>query len=1071
VTPIEEEAASQVQSEKDAFRQLVLTALTDQRAGQADRALAVARRAEKIAPQLLQPIDLQLSEAHNLLGVVFFQSSYFRSALDAYKRALAMLDGIEAGKAKDSLLASLNNNLGQVYERLGELDRARTHLETAVALLKAIADETKTLGFALDNLASVRGQLGNLTEAEAMHQEALIVFRRLGGPFDPDIATALGNLSRIFSARRDYAKAEAHKLRAIDAHQRTSGLTSGETLTEVAGLIDIYWKAGDEQRADVLLNHLLLLGGTSPSPAQRNLAEMLRQLLKTAFYGFRLDIAQRIGVRAIELLEATEGPNAPETLDAVFELATIYRAVGNRQRAETVYLRARSGYEERQMPDKAVAVTINLAKLYRDAGAYALAAQVLGAALEYLRGATIRDSQEIANTLGNLGLVHFEAGKYKEADAVFMEALSEIQGDPEKRTIDRPWILHNRAMLKYHLEEYPLAVELFQEAKHLWMDQHGPDHPFVATTAANLALVYWAINADDLALSSFREADTLRDHDMQRVLAVGSEKDRADYARELQADLHKVVSFCLDTHARSREVSRFAAQLLLRRKGRVLDAIAHTLFRVREGASPEDRDLLARLQIIREDITALMAPVLVAGLRTEEGQRLRQLRTEEEKVEAALSYRGALYRPDVGPVTLDQVQSQLEEGYSLIEILRYNEFTPKRTGKWECWKEARYTAMVLCPSGDPQWFDLGPAAAIDVKCDLWRRLLCNPGSDIAALNALGTELYGLLIKPMCQAIKEARRLLVSPDGKINLIPFGALHVSGDGLLGDKIGVSYMSSGRELLRSSDGEPQARGIVVIAAPDFDYDAQESASSTAADALQSEGNFGPLLGTEEEADDIDRMLENVTIITGSDATTQRVRELSHPAILHIATHGVFSDIRDEETWRRSDLLKIGETIAAVETISRSEIANPMFSSGLAFAGANHAGRGILTAQEIATLDLRGTVLTVLSACDTGMGSVKAGEEFAGLRRALAIAGAQTQVTSLWKAHDEATRFLVREYYRKLASGSTRAEALELAQTELVEAHPEWKHPAYWAAFISSGAYDAVGDGLKLRLAIREY
>jgi CHAT domain-containing protein/Tfp pilus assembly protein PilF len=1010
-------------------------------------------------------VDLELAEAHNLLGAIFFRASYFQKALDAYQRALAMLQEIEAGNAKDTLLASLNNNLGQAYQGLGEQERAQAHLETAVAMDKAMAQETKALGFALDNLGSVRAQRGELSEAEALHQEALAVFRRLGGPFDPDIATALGNLSRIYSARRNYVKAEAYKLRALDAHQRTSGLTSGATLLEIAGLVQIYWKTGDEPRADLLLNYLLSLGSASPSPAHRDLAEKLRQLLKTAFYDFRLDLAERLGVRAIELLEATEGPNAPETLDAIHEVANVYRAVGNRESAERAYHRARSGYEARQMPDKAVAVSIDLSKLYREAGAYDLAARLLDAALKYLQGTSTRDSQQIASVLGNLALTHFEAGSYQEADAAFAEALSEIDRDPNQHVIDRPWIFHNRALLKYHLEDYRSALDLFREGKQLWTDQHGPDHPFVATTAANLALVHWAMSSDDLALASFQEAEALRDHDMQRVLSVGSEKKRADYARELQADLHKVVSFCLSTHSRTPGVAGVAAQMLLRRKGRVLDAIAHTLIRVREGASSEDQDLIARLQIIREDITTLMAPLLVTGRPIDERQRLRQLRAEEEKVEAALSYRGALYRPGMDPVTLKQVQQQLEADHVLVELLRFNEFAPKRTSKWESWKGERYAAMVLHSSGDPQWFDLGPASAIDVQCDEWRRWLCDPDSDIAALNEAGAKLYALLIEPIYKAIQEAHRLLVSPDGKLNLIPFGALFIPDGGFLKDRVGISYLSSGRELLRSTDDERQERHVVVIAAPDFDFDTRESVSSPVTDTLRKEGKFEPLPETEEEAEAIDCLIENVTIIKGCNATTQSVRKLSRPAILHIASHGIFSEIREEKTRQRSDLMIIGGTIAIVESILRSAVANPMFNSGLVVAGANHSGRGILTAQEIAGLDLRGTALTVLSACDTGLGSVKVGEEFAGLRRALAIAGSRTQVTSLWKTDDKATRFLMTEYYTQIGNGIPRAQALELAQTRFVEANPWWKHPAYWAAFISIGDYGAMGDRLTLR------
>ena len=576
--------------------------------------------------------------------------------------------------------------------------------------------------------------------------------------------------------------------------------------------------------------------------------------------------------------------------------------------------------------------------------------------------------------------------------------------------------------------------------------------------------MHWAAGSKDLSLSFFSEAEALRNHEMQRVLAVGSEKERAACARELQSDLDKVVSYCLASDGWPSRVAAFAAQLLLRRKGCVLDAIAHTMTHVREGARAEDQILIARLQVVREEIASLLAPVLVSRRPTDEGDRLRRLRAEEEQLEASLSYRGALYRPVIDTVTLKQVQERLEPHDALVELLRFDEFDPKRTGKKGPWKDARYAAMVLRRSGDPQWINLGPAAPIEVQTDRWRSMLRNVNSDIRELQALGAELYGVLVEPLHAAIQGARRLLISPHGRLALIPFGALRSAGDRYLKEQFRVSYLSTGRDLVRSTGDEPQARGIIVVAAPDFEFDTADPISPAGAQ-LSEGGEFEPLPETKKEANEISRLFEDVMVISGRDATSQRLREVSRPIILHVATHGIFCELRNEEIRRRSDLMSIGEVFAIVESVSRSEMANPMFGSGLVLAGANHPGQGVLSAQEIAGLDLRGTALAVLSACETGLGTVKAGEEFAGLRRALAIAGSQTQVTSLWRVDDAATCSLMAEYYQLLSAGEGRADALEFAQARLVEAHPEWRHPAYWAAFISAGAYDAIANPISLR------
>ncbi|MFN2493166.1 MAG: CHAT domain-containing protein [Pyrinomonadaceae bacterium] len=130
----------------------------------------------------------------------------------------------------------------------------------------------------------------------------------------------------------------------------------------------------------------------------------------------------------------------------------------------------------------------------------------------------------------------------------------------------------------------------------------------------------------------------------------------------------------------------------------------------------------------------------------------------------------------------------------------------------------------------------------------------------------------------------------------------------------------------------------------------------------------------------------------------------------------------------------------------------------SGLAFAGANNRrniatdDNGILTAYEAAGLDLWGTKLVVLSACDTGVGEVKVGEGVYGLRRAIVIAGAEGQITSLWQVDDAATRDLMVDYYTRLQKGEGRGEALRNGQLSMLKS-PNRNHPYYWASFIQLG------------------
>src|SRR5258706_16478368 len=176
------------------------------------------------------------------------------------------------------------------------------------------------------------------------------------------------------------------------------------------------------------------------------------------------------------------------------------------------------------------------------------------------------------------------------------------------------------------------------------------------------------------------------------------------------------------------------------------------------------------------------------------------------------------------------------------------------------------------------------------------------------------------------------------------------------------------------------------------------------------------------------------------GAAATESAIKQATAPRILHLATHGFFLSGNSTPTGERGSL------------------ENPLLRSGLALAGANlrNGGKddGILTALEASGLNLWGTKLVVLSACDTGVGEIRNGEGVYGLRRAFVLAGAESLVMSLWPVSDYTTRQLMSHYYQNLKQGVGRGDALRLVQLEMLRHDPKL-HPFYWANFIQSGEW----------------
>lgn len=224
-------------------------------------------------------------------------------------------------------------------------------------------------------------------------------------------------------------------------------------------------------------------------------------------------------------------------------------------------------------------------------------------------------------------------------------------------------------------------------------------------------------------------------------------------------------------------------------------------------------------------------------------------------------------------------------------------------------------------------------------------------------------------------------------------------------------------------------------------------------------------PLLpGTEEEAIYLSSLLKDSLnrssrLLLADKGTETSVKALSGraPALLHIGTHGFYFD----ET--QSKVLSYFQRTSNADK-SPEEIA--MERSGLLFAGANpslygNGGNntgvddGVLSAAEIASLNLEGLDLIVLSACETALGKVSADGVF-GLQRGFKKAGAESLLMSLWKVDDAATSFLMKEFYQNwLLKGDSKQKALDKAK-KAVKERPEWNSPQYWAAFILLDAMD---------------
>jgi CHAT domain-containing protein len=309
------------------------------------------------------------------------------------------------------------------------------------------------------------------------------------------------------------------------------------------------------------------------------------------------------------------------------------------------------------------------------------------------------------------------------------------------------------------------------------------------------------------------------------------------------------------------------------------------------------------------------------------------------------------------------------------------------------------------------------------------------------------------------------------------LPFSALPTSEGKHLIDEWTISYLSTASDLLRWKipSSAPLARAV-VLADPDLDFEsgdgrqppggdqenlnAASNSERCAADSVRvrhsSVGTFKQLPSARLEGKSIAQLL-NVEPLIGAEATSMRILALRSPVILHLATHGFFLPPPSDNMQGDPSLRAVSDQVTA------------MSRSGIILAGFNtwargetcsaEVGTGALTAAEIAELNLSDTQMVVLSACETGLGDVRSGEGVLGLRRAFALAGARSVVMSLWRIPDAATRELMEDFYRRLRSGESRAQALRFAQ---LAARDRWPRVRSWGAFLVAGEIGPITESL---------
>lgn len=955
---------------------------------------AAAAEAEKKADQL------------SAEAIKLYSSGQYAAAIPLAQQALSLREQF-FGPSHPDVATSLNV-LGELYRGVGSYPQGESFTQRALALREQIFGPTHPdVAMSLNNLGGFHEIQGRYSQAKPFYQRALAIFEQTLGPTHPRVATSLNNLAALAWFQGNYAEAEPLYQRALAIFEQALGPTHPDVATSLNNLAALHRSKGDYVEATLFYQRALTILEQAFGPDHPRVAISLHGLGGLHHAVGRSAEAESLVRRAATILEQSLGPHHPRIASVTNTLATIYSAQNKYEQAEPLYQRALAVWEQTVGPSH----------------------------------------PDFAQGLQGLASVYHAQGKYEQAISFRQRALA----------------IHEQAL--------------------------GSIHPTVATALSDLVVSFLAQGDTTRAVTLMRRVHDIREHNLPGIFMMGAESGKlaamALIAGETSAAVGLHATFAPD----SSEALDLALLTVLHRKGRVIEVMADNLSILRRHAPPEEQALLEQWAVMQGELATFMLkgpgnqPAAYA-------KRLLELALQVQQLEAQLSAHSAAFRTQFQPVSLDQVQAAIPDDAVLIEIFSYLPLNPQARSQEERWGSRRYMAYILHRQGSPRWLDLGEVMPIDRTVDRLREELRNP--ERFHVKEVARELDALVMEPIRPLLGKAQHLLFAPDGALNLVPVSVFVDEAQRYLVERYTISYLSTGRDLVRLSNAPPATlQPPLVIGNPDFDaaeplsqiepavitlssaprqllstYEERLShidSPETAAIAKkvlhtyfdQSSLHFDPLPGTAEEVAAVQRLLPQSQLLTAAAASKTALKQVRQPYLLHIATHGFFLAGQQPQLLPTRDLSLI--SAPAPGLLSGVQMPHPLLRSGLALAGANTrlsgSTEGIVTAMEIAALDLWGTALVVLSACETGVGHVLDGEGVYGLRRALVIAGAESQVMSLWKVSDTTTRDLMIAYYERLLAGIGRAEALRQAQLAMLQSPQQ--HPFYWAAFIPSGAW----------------
>jgi CHAT domain-containing protein len=1016
--------------------------------GHSDSAIHLLLQVDSLVPLTIQDSSRLLSKLYGCLGAAYMDNGAHEKAISAYGRSLELKQQVFG--PNHSNVAVTYNNLGNLYKKMGRFEESISHYEQAKAIfIQQLGAQDLKVVISDLNIAGIYISAGDLDRALDLYQQCVSSIKGRVPLPKLELSSCYNNMGAIYERKNNYLAAREYYGLSIGLFHTLFGRSFPDLALRYNNMGNICYFLGEYQHAIAYYNQAIAV--RAPSKKHYHPDFIHSNLGIGACYTDLGDITKALHFNRLALEQATGlyGKEHPEVASVWLKLGISLVLSQDTSAARAAFDQSIAIWQQHFGPQYSgiAAAYQNIGQIYYDQVNLVQSIHFYEKAL-YIRERDQRPEAIVA-TLITLSQCYLQLGQWNKAIS-FAErslALGLTTAAPD----------HYQSLKLKVGDQVVLKALYFNTAALLKRGQ--PDDSAKAFAAIRFAdrLV------DSLRMTHQYESDKIECSNTATpiyhcAINLFSRLPAAHQEAFFYAEKVKAVALAQMLHeSEASHLSTIPDSLVSQDRKRKLDLIYYnqTILQLEEKCPKCDSARLAEL------VKSRFATI-------EELQQLHTLIEDRYPQYHALKYKNLT-------ASIHDLQSALSQKMPQTAVLSYVLTDSALVSFLITPKQYQVHRQPLTWSKDPKKNDLSRMITQLVKAVADPKLaISSPKPVIEA----ATQLYQLLIKPFEQYIG-GKDLIIIPDGELYKVPFELLINPGQQVntlskwqdlpyLIKKYNISYCYSATLLLESLEKKSQnpvpSSGFLAFA-PVFDdtstgkivsnentieqsYITYVSRGDTVSRAFMNDGKFiRPLPGTEREVKAIYELFNQKNLPAKyylndqANESTVKSLNLKPYKYLHFATHGLTDEDRPTQSCLILAQNQFPKLPAPNGEGSKTQLPSPIGE------GSND---NLLTSSEMYGLELDAE-LVVLSACQTGKGTLKAGEGIIGLTRGLLYAGARNLMVSQWNVNDASTAELMTKFYSKILAGQSNRQALREAKLELLNS--KFACPHYWSAFVLVG------------------